>query len=120
MENQYDIFEYSINAKMCVMPTYHDIIPGTIIEGMYMKLPVITYSVRGIPELNKEEKTIILLEKQNINQLAESIIILLNDTKTCENLAEKAYNKAKERFNNGNGVNDILRAYNTILEVNFI
>jgi glycosyltransferase involved in cell wall biosynthesis len=34
LPTQEDIYKYTLQAKMCVMPTYHDIIPGTIIENI--------------------------------------------------------------------------------------
>ena len=116
IEDQQGIFKYAVNAKICVLPTYHDIIPGTIIESMFMKLPVIAYAVGGIPELNENECTIILVDKQNINQLAENILQLLNNTDLRKSLAGKAFCHAKERFNNNNVVPDIVNAYRSILK----
>jgi glycosyltransferase involved in cell wall biosynthesis len=120
MENQQDIFKYSVNAKICVLPTYHDILPGTIIESMLMKLPVISYAVGGIPGLNENECTVILVEKQNINQLAEKILQLLKNPDLRKSLAEKAFYYAHERFNNDNVVPDIVNAYRSILKENNI
>ncbi len=79
MKSQQDTFRYAIDAKICVLPTYHDSIPGTIIESMFMKLPVVAYAVGGIPELNIKEETIMLVEKHNILQLSEKIMQLLNN-----------------------------------------
>jgi len=82
---------------------------------MYLKLPVIAYAVSSIPEINLSEERIVLVEKSNIAELAEKIIMLLNDNDMRLTLAEKAYCYAKERFNNDNIVRDIVYAYKTIL-----
>jgi len=113
---QEDIYKYAIKAKLCVLPTYHDIIPGTIIESMYLKLPVVAYAVGGIPELNEKAKTIILVEKSKINQLAECIINLLTQPEKRRTLAENASKYAHERFNNNLVVPDILKAYKTLIQ----
>ena len=56
LKSQQDIYEHAIHSRIYVLPTYHDIIPGTIIESMFMKLPGIAYAVGGIPELNEMTK----------------------------------------------------------------
>jgi len=117
MESQQDVYKHAIHARICVLPTYHDIIPGTIIESMFMKLPVIAYAVGGIPELNDKGQAIVLVEKNNIKQLANEILALLKDDSKRYALAKNAYTYARERFNNSNAVNDIMKAYNEILSI---
>lgn len=118
LSTQEDVYQYALQSKVCVLPTYHDIIPGTIIESMFLKLPVVTYAVGGIPELNKNEITVITGEKCNINQLAENILLLLNDINKRVILAERAYKYAKHKFGNEFIVNDIVDAYKLILNQN--
>lgn len=115
LPTQEDIYEVAIKAKMCVLPTYHDVIPGTIIESMFIKLPVVAYAVGGIPELNSDGDSVIIVEKSNINQLAEKILELLFNQELRTQLSEKAYELAHRRFNNDRVVLDIQKAYNAIL-----
>lgn len=115
LPTQEDIYKYAFQAKLCVLPTYHDIIPGTIIESMYMKLPVIAYAVGGIPELNLAQETIMLVDKHDISQLAVKIIQLIKDVELRKQLAENAYNYVNKRLDNAKVVNDIINAYKLIL-----
>jgi len=115
-----DICKFVLHSKMCVLPTYYDIIPGTIVESMYMKLPIVAYAVGGIPELNRKETTVMLVDKHDINQLAEKIIQVLTDTELRKELADKAYIHVHERFDNSKVANDIINAYQSILEENFL
>ncbi len=115
MKTQNDIYKIAVKAKICVLPSYHDINPGTIIESMYMKLPVVTYNVTGMSELNEKKNTVMLVEQRNVNQLAEKTIQLLKNTDLQNTLAQNAYTYAQERFNNNNIPNDILNAYQSIL-----
>ena len=66
-----DVFKEAIKAKICVLPTYYDVIPGTIIESMFMKIPVVAYAVGGIPTLNDNVETVRLVDKYDINGLAK-------------------------------------------------
>ncbi len=115
LPTQADIFHYILQAKICVLPTYHDIIPGTIIESMFIKLPVIAYAVGGIPELNTNDENLILVERFNIIQLSEKIIYLLQNNEIRVELAERAFSFIIQKFNNKEVIPDILSAYHKIL-----
>lgn len=114
LETQHDVHRHAVKAKICVLPTYHDIIPGTIIESMFMKIPVVAYAVGGIPELNNEIESIVLVDKRNIRQLADKIINLLSDGERMSLLAENAYSCACKRFNNNQVYPDLLSIYKRI------
>ena len=115
MPTQIEVFNYAFNSKICVLPSYHDIIPGTIIESMFLKLPIVAYSVGGIPELNREEELILLAEKNNTLQLSEKIIFLLENVRVRTEIAEKAYKYVNKRYDNNNVIKDIINAYNSII-----
>ena len=117
MASQQDVFKHAIHAKINVLPTYHDIIPGTITESMFMKLPVIAYNVGGIQELIDKGQAIVLVEKNNIQQLSNEIAALLENESKRNSLAEFAYTYAQERFKNNYLVNDIIKAYNETLSI---
>lgn len=113
-ETQQALFDYCTHAKICILPTYHDIIPGTVIESMLMKLPVITYAVGGIPSLNEYCETVVLVEKFNISELARKIVQLLNDAAYRSYLAANAYTYAFRRFDNQAVKTHILNSYEKI------
>lgn len=113
---QEDIYPYILKSKMCVLPSYHDILPGTILISMFMKLPVVAYAVGGIPELNNDGDNIILVNKQDVNQLSKSIIMLLENDIYRKELAERAYIYAFKQFNNNKIIPDIFKAYREILK----
>jgi glycosyltransferase involved in cell wall biosynthesis len=115
IETQHELHKQVSFAKICVLPTYADTVPGTIIESMFMKLPVIAYAVGGIPDLNNKGQAIVLVEKNNIQQLSNEIITLLENESKRNSIAAFAYNCALERYNNSAVVNDIVKAYNDIL-----
>ena len=115
---QEEIYNFALKAKICVLPTHHDIIPGTIIESMFMKLPVIAYAVGGIPELNINEETIKIVFKHNIEQLANEIIQLLINPSIRKRLSDSAHHYAQARFNKTDDIiNDLTSAYHKVLQM---
>lgn len=118
LPTQHDIHQLAYNAKVCVLPTYHDILPGTVLESMFMKLPVIAYAVGGLPELNKYEENLKLVELNKIENLAEIIIKLLNSIDERNQVSVKACIYVNKRFNNSEVVSSIIQSYNKILYFN--
>ena len=43
LPKQEDVYQVLMSSKVCVLPTYNDVIPGTIIESMNRGIPVVSY-----------------------------------------------------------------------------
>lgn len=94
-----DVFKLASEARISILPTHNDVIPGTVMESMFLELPVITNNVGSIPIINEDgNEYIIMNECGNIQQLVSSIEKLLADEQLREDMAEKAYKRAKELF----------------------
>jgi glycosyltransferase involved in cell wall biosynthesis len=109
---------YVSMSKICVLPTYHDIISGTILESMFLKVPVIAYSVGSIPELNEKNKTIITVPKGDIGGLSREMFKLLNSEVKRKELSEKAYKKAVGIFSGEDIYKDVINAYKKVIKSN--
>jgi len=68
------------------------------LEWMSAKKPLIATRVGGIPDLIENEKTGLLIEPDNSEILAETIITLIENPNKKNQLAENAYKKYKENF----------------------
>jgi glycosyltransferase involved in cell wall biosynthesis len=99
LPTQHEVHKIASQSKISVLPTYHDIVSGTIIESLFLKLPVVAYNVGSIHEINKKDEIVSLVEKWNINELAKAIEFLLNNPEILEIRAEKGYIRVKEMFN---------------------
>lgn len=93
-----DVFQQAVNSRLTVLPTYHDVMPGTIMESMFLKVPVISYATDSIPEINEDGEAICLVKRGDKHALAESIYSLLNNRSKCNEYSEKAYKRAYEMF----------------------
>jgi len=118
LPTQNDVHLMASEAKICVLPTYHDMIPGTIIESMFLKVPVVAYDVGSIHEINNSAEIISLVKKGNIEDLANSILQFLNNPDLCSIRAEKGFNRANEMYMNNNDTikAECLNAYKSAIE----
>ncbi len=98
LPTQNDLHQIASQAKISVLPTYHDIISGTILESLFLKLPVVAYNVGSIHEVNEKEEIISLVDKLDIDGLAQAIKELLDNPELREERAEKGYKRAYEMF----------------------
>ncbi|MCB5224458.1 MAG: glycosyltransferase family 4 protein [Candidatus Cloacimonadaceae bacterium] len=85
-----DVHKEACKARVSVLPTHQDIIPGTIVESMQLGIPVVSYKVGSIPELNAENESLLLVEKGDIQGLAVQIKKLLTDEEYAAQLAQQA------------------------------
>lgn len=111
-ESVHELSELYSIADVFVNPTYSDNFPTTNIEALACGTPVITYETGGSPEAI-DEKTGILVEQGNINQLKEAIELVAKDknkyTENCRERAVNLYNK-QDRFN------DYIKLFNSLTE----
>ncbi|KIE18202.1 hypothetical protein DS62_13010, partial [Smithella sp. SC_K08D17] len=114
LQDQQDAFKNVIKAKMDVLPTQYDIIPGSILECMSMGVPVICYSVGGIPELNKERQSVLLVEKGNIKGLAQEILSLLKNPSFADEIIVNAKITVRQFYDYNMIYEDLLNIYNTL------
>jgi glycosyltransferase involved in cell wall biosynthesis len=94
-----ELYLHIAKSEILVLPTHHDVIPSSVIESMFIGTPVISTCVGGLPDLNLEKQTCILVEKKDVNGLAEIIINLLNDKKKQKELVENAREMVFRDFN---------------------
>lgn len=111
-ESVHELAELYNMADVFVNPTYSDNFPTTNIEALACGTPVITYKTGGSPEA-VDEKTGVVVEQGNINQLKESIeLIAKNKGEYSENCRERAVNL----YNKQDRFNDYIKLFNSLTE----
>lgn len=81
-------------------------IPATLMEAMAFGKPVISTRHAGIPEMVEK----ILVEEDNVNELAEAIELLINNPTLCQKLGERNREIIRERYSKNN-VNELKRFF---------
>jgi glycosyltransferase involved in cell wall biosynthesis len=98
LDTREDVHKKAQEGRISVLPTYHDINPGTIIESMFLGIPVVSYDIPSNLEINENGEVIKLVEYKNIEQLAECIANLLDNQPLRDQLSVNARKRAIELF----------------------
>jgi glycosyltransferase involved in cell wall biosynthesis len=115
LPNHDDVMREVKISKIFILPTYVDTGPRAVAESMAIGTPVISYNIDGLPVMIKNGVSGILVEKGNIQQLAEAAICLLNDEKKRTSISEEAYKYALDNFSAPNIVDKLINIYKNII-----
>lgn len=111
-----DMFKLMLQSRLYVLPTHYDNLPGSVLESMYLGIPVITNNVDGMDILNADRESVVLVEKGNDNMLSSCILDLLTNDYKAEQLANNARITAMPYFDNGSNVRIVISIYNELIE----
>lgn len=95
------------------------VIPNKTVEALAMKKPLITGNSPAAREILKDGENCILVPMANPKALAEAILILKEDKKLRDKIAENGYRLFKERFTPkaiGKGLKSILEELTSMRE----
>ena len=108
-----EVHKAVVKARISVLPTYNDIMPGTIKESMFLGIPVVAYATDSIPEINSEGEVIALVPKGDYYALSFKIMQLLNDEFYMRELAARGKLRASLMFDESNSkrANDLCKGY---------
>ena len=84
------------NANIFVTTSRSDGTPVSILEAMASGLPCIATNVGGIPEWIEDKKTGLLISPGSPEQLAEKILLLVQNPQLCSALGNAAREKIKK------------------------
>jgi len=110
-----DVHREACKARICVLPTHDDIIPGTIIESMQLGIPVVSYKVGSIPELNVEQESLLLVDKGDIRGLVACMDRLLTDEEYARGLAARGRETVLKRISAEDVYSQHLRCYREVI-----
>jgi glycosyltransferase involved in cell wall biosynthesis len=85
-------------TNIFVLPSIWEGLPGSIIEAMACKLPVIATDVGGVSELVVNNKTGFVVEPRNPQALANKIVKLLEDEHLTIEMGLNGYERVKNFF----------------------
>lgn len=115
IEKHEDVYKLAAQARMMVLPTHNDGLPNTIREAMFMKLPVISNNIGGIPRFNKNRHCIHLVELGDKEGLADGICKVLDDEVYRNDLICQSYLEAQEVYSPDAVYDQIVSAYKDIV-----
>lgn len=89
-------YYYSL-MNIFILPSYREGFPTSILEASSMKLPIITTKVTGCRDAIINNSTGLFIDN-NINDIVESINLLLNSKDECRRLGENGRSFVKDNF----------------------
>lgn len=95
-----DVLEIVQAAKVFVLPSIIEGLPGVILEAQYCKTPVVASDVGGISEVVQPGATGWLIPKGDETAFEAAVIEVLRGGPLVEQIAEKAHAQVHERFDN--------------------
>ena len=111
-----DMHQHVVQAKFAVLPVKLDDIPGSVIEAIYLELPVVTYKTTGTPYLNKDAESVLIGDIGDIDMLANNMIKLLEDEKLGNKLKKNALEVVNKEFDNKVSAMRFVSNYKAIIE----
>ena len=83
---QEDVFRHIKKSRFAVLPCKLDYIASTIRQAMHYNLPVLCYQTEGTIKINQSKQCVLLAENGNANDLAEKMLMLLQNKGLVEEL----------------------------------
>ena len=102
------------NATLFVLPSYHEGLPGVLLEAMSCGLPVIATDVRGNRDLVSNGENGVIVPSRAPKKMAEAISILLKDKKLRKKLGKNARKTIEENYT-WNAVSNRILGYYELL-----
>lgn len=105
-----EVFAYLAKADLFCLPARiaadgdRDGLPNALMEAMHMRLPVIASNLPGIAELVIDGETGVLIEPDNVPELASAIGRLADDPQLRTNMGELGRVVVHERFHMAQGI----------------
>lgn len=112
---QKDVFQHIQKARYALLPYKLDYISSTTWQAMYYEMPVICYKTMGTPTINKDKECILIADMENVESLAEKMLVLLDNPQKAEELRLNAKEKV-DAMNDGKKISDeIVRNFRAIV-----
>ena len=118
-KNKEEIKEEYQNCIATVLPcNWFENFPTTNMESFINGKPVIASNIGGIPEQVEHNKTGLLFEPTNVEQLKECILKYWNNPDLVIEHSKNAYEKAKTKYTEERYYNELINVYNQVIERN--
>jgi glycosyltransferase involved in cell wall biosynthesis len=110
-----DVVNYLKHADICILMSHSEGLPLSILEAMSIGLPIIASNVGGISKQVKQGYNGFLVERKDIEDLAEKIKLLMNNPTLRRELGKNSRTLYEKEFELDKMVDKTLDVYQSIL-----
>jgi len=94
-----EVLKWYKKSSILAFPTYHqEGLPRILMEAQAMKVPLVAYTIGGVPEAVINGKTGFLVKKGDIDAFTEKLQILLSKDELRRRMGEEGRKFVEERF----------------------
>lgn len=83
-----EVVDICSQADVYVMPSFREGLPVSSLEAMYCGLPLLTSNIRGLVDVNKDDRNGYLYAPTDVDGFAEGIKKLKSDSNKCAEMGE--------------------------------
>ena len=113
--NQDEIHNYHNMFDIFVVPSVKESFGVSALEASACGKPVIVSNVGGLPEVVENEKTGLIVEKQNSSLLAEAIEKLISNLKMREEFGNNGRQKVLREYDWQHSLDTMVAVYNSVV-----
>lgn len=110
----YKLLRYYSRASVVALTSLHESFGMVIAEALATGTPVIASNTASIPYLLSDKKTGFLVDPCNPRDIAEKLIVLLEDSKLINKMGKQGKKEAEKRFRSEIIVKQLLNLYENI------
>lgn len=109
-----DVQDVLNGADVIVLPSNFETFGLVLAESMAMRKPVVTYAVGGTPEVVEHENTGFLVEKNNLDELHQRLMMLAESDKLRIKMGIQGRNLVENRFNSKMMLDKLIGIYRNL------
>jgi glycosyltransferase involved in cell wall biosynthesis len=107
-----DVFGVMNKASMVLLPSRFEGLPIVSLQAAYMKRPIISSDVDGLPDLVVDNESGLILKNNNVEELAEAIQNLIQHPQKAIRMGKAA----ARRLDNNFSFDDCVSRYETLYQ----
>ncbi|HBR28751.1 MAG TPA: hypothetical protein DD789_04820 [Firmicutes bacterium] len=107
-------FKYMMKFDLFVLPSLSEGLPVTLVEAMYLKIPVLTTDAQGNREIVRNGLNGIMVPPRDSRKLAEAIELFYKNKGLYITKTEQAYRWVVENFNRSKNFDRIFQLYDEL------
>ena len=108
---------YQVMKSSCVvLPGITATLCSTMLETLFMGLPLICFRTTGTPYLNSEKECVLLAENGNTRDLASKMIYALTHKEEMQDMARNGQWFANKKFSNEESGRLLIKAFNLAID----
>ncbi|MGE4283443.1 MAG: glycosyltransferase family 4 protein [Clostridia bacterium] len=109
------IYDFINAIDINTLTSYSESFPYVLLEGARLHKPTVSSAVGGIPDLIKDGQNGYLFKSADYLEMAQKLLMLVEDSTLRKELGQKLYERAKESFSNKSLARRHIEIYGQIL-----